>query len=93
MNENLLELYLSVFYTMAYPPFIVLLIIYLNIGIWGWAVFALFLTPPTVAWYIIMKRRVINFLKLLMETKPKRWDIKTAVEEYIALLNQEKKEN
>ena len=84
-----LELYAELLFIALYPVILVFGIITLNLGILGWIIIALSITPPTILWYILMKKRVENYLKLMM-AKPKIWDVKKAVDEYFELQNGKK---
>ncbi len=84
-----LELYAELLFVALYPAFLVLGIVSLQLGVLGWIVLALSLTPPTALWYFLMKKRLENYLKLLM-AKPRPWDVKKAVEEYFELQKRQK---
>lgn len=84
-----LELYVELLFIAFYPVFLVLGIVTLNLGIFGWIILALSLTPPAILWYFLMKKRVENYLKLIL-AKPKPWDVKKAVDEYFELQNNKK---
>jgi len=84
MDRRILELFAELLFVFFYPFVPLFFALSLRVGIFGWLVYALFLTPPTALWYYIMKKRAKNYWKLLMaERKP--WDVKKAVEEYVEL--------
>ena len=84
MSRHILELFAELFFVFLYPFVPLFFVLSLRVGIFGWLVYALFLTPPTALWYYVMKKRAKSYLKLLMaERKP--WDVKKAVEEYVEL--------
>jgi len=88
--DELLKLYGEFAYLIFYPPLIILIAIYLNVGLLSWLVIGLFLTPPTIVSYYVVKRRVENYFKLLLDVKPKEWDICKTLSEYEELLKSEK---
>jgi len=84
-----LKLYAELLFVFFYPLIILFFVISIQIGVLGWLVIALFLAPPTALWYYVMKKRVTNYLRLLM-AKPRPWDIKKAIEEYVELQKKQK---
>lgn len=84
--KTMLKLYAEVAYALFYPCTIILVTLYLHLGILSWLVIIGFLAPPTIAWYIIMSRRFKRYLRVLMDNKPRVWNVKKRIEEYIELL-------
>jgi hypothetical protein len=89
--SELLKLYGEILYVWFYPTMILLIVIRLQLGVLSWLVIGAFLAPPTVVWYVVVRRRIIKYLKLLLDSKPRPWDIEKAVREYKALLEKQKK--
>jgi hypothetical protein len=89
--SELLKLYGEIFYIGFYPIMVLMLVIRLQLGVLSWLVIGAFLAPPTVVWYVVVRRRIIKYLKILLDNKPRPWDIEKAVREYKALLEKEKK--
>jgi hypothetical protein len=77
-------------YLVSYPMLIIWLLIKVNLGVYGWIIIGLCLTPPTLAWYIIASRRLKNYLRSLTNKEPKEWDVEKAVREYLEVLKREK---
>jgi hypothetical protein len=86
--SELVKLYLELFYLHFYPVLTIVVCILGNFGVYSWLIIGLFLAPPTLAWFIIVRRRTLNYLRLLLENKPKPWNIEKAVVEYKKLLRQ-----
>lgn len=87
---ELVKLYAELLYAFFYPLFIVAVVVYLNVGIYSWLVIAAFLTPPTVAWYYVLKRRMERYLDVLLKNQVEFWDTDKLCEEYVELLTKKK---
>jgi hypothetical protein len=83
---ELVKLYLELFYLLFYPALIIIVCVLGNFGVYSWLVIGLFLAPQTLAWFIVVRRRILNYLRLLLDNKPKPWNIEKAVEQYKRLL-------
>ena len=87
---ELVKLYAELIYLFFYPLFTVVIVVYLNLGVYSWLVIAAFLTPPTVAWYYVLKRRMERYLDALLKNQVEFWDTDKLCEEYIELLTKKK---
>jgi len=87
---SLFKLWAQIFYVSFYPFVIIFAVLYLNLGIASWLIVGAFLTPPAVAWYIIVKRRLENYLKSLLGNA-REWNVEESVDEYVRLLSSSKK--
>jgi hypothetical protein len=47
------------------------------------------LSPYVALWYYIVKRRMLNYLKFLLDSKPCVWDIEKAIVEYEKMIKKE----
>ena len=84
--ERFIKLFAEAAYLLFYPCTIIIVVLHLRLGVLSWLIIAGFLTPPTIAWYIIMSRRFKRYLKVLMDNKPRVWNVKKLVKEYLELL-------
>jgi hypothetical protein len=84
---ELVKLYLELFYLLFYPALIIIVCVLGNFGVYSWLVIGLFLAPQTLAWFIVVRRRILNYLRLILDNKPKPWNIEKALEEYKRLLD------
>jgi hypothetical protein len=64
----------------------------INVGFFTGLVFLLMLSPYILVWYIVVKKRMLNQLKLLLENKPRKWDIEKSLEEYLKLIKKRDEE-
>lgn len=55
-------------------------------GIFTWLIFAAMLSPYVALWYYVVNKRILNYLKFLLDNKPRMWDIEKALAEYEELL-------
>lgn len=53
-----------------YPVLVVFLAVYFNLGAYAWLLVVGMLSPFATAWYVVVRRRLINYLKLLLTTSP-----------------------
>lgn len=83
---SLLKLWAQIFYVSFYPFAIVFMTLYLNLGLLSWLVITVFLTPPALAWYVIVKRRIESYLRLLLGSA-REWNIEKSVTDYMELLD------
>jgi hypothetical protein len=88
--KPLLFLYAELLYIMLYPIAILYAVVTLNLGVASWVLIGLFLTPPTLIWYVVVKRRTERYLALLM-SEPREWDVSRAVSEYVEMLEKKTK--
>jgi len=90
MDNLLLPLFLCALLLLLYPILVVFLAVTLNLGAYAWLVVAGMLSPFAVTWYTIERERLINYLKLLLDNKPREWNIEKTIEEYKQLLKKNK---
>ena len=74
-----------------YP--ILMLYIAFQIQVWYiiYPVWAAMLTPFVVLWYHVVKKRTLNYLKLLLGNEPREWNLEKTLKEYVELLKKRKK--
>jgi len=77
---------------LLYPIFMIYVALVINVGFFTWLVFLLMLSPYILLWYIVVKKRMLNHLKLLLENKPREWDIEKSLEEYLKLVKKRDEE-
>jgi len=75
-----------------YPFLIIVLILKLNVGVFGWLIIGGSLTPPTIIYYKIAKKHLMTYLKSLQERKRGIYNIERTVQEYTELLKKQKKD-
>ena len=63
-------------------------IVFSGLGVYNWFLIAGLLTPPTVLWYVVARKRAINYLKLLLSHSWK-WDLDKAVDEYVKIFKKD----
>jgi ABC-type transport system involved in cytochrome bd biosynthesis fused ATPase/permease subunit len=86
MENWLIPLFSILITIMVYPALMAYIIVITGLGVYSWLIIALMLSPYVALWYIVVKRRMLNEFKLLMENKPLKWDVKQTLEEYKKLL-------
>jgi hypothetical protein len=91
LDNFLIPLFCVLLSIALYPALMMYVALVLNIGILTWLIWAVMLSPYVALWYVVLKRRMLNYIKLLLESKPHEWNIKKTLAEYIELLK--KKEN
>jgi hypothetical protein len=63
----------------------------LGAGVFTWFIFAVMLSPYVGLWYYVVKKRMTNYFKLLLDQKPHEWDINKTLAEYKELLKKKPK--
>jgi len=58
----------------------------MNLGFFTWAVVAVMLSPYVVLAVKVDKKRMLNYVKVLLDSKPLVWDIGKSLAEYEELL-------
>lgn len=61
-------------------------------GIFTWLILAAMLSPYVALWYIIVRRRMLNYLKLLLDSKPHVWNISKTLAEYQEMLKKKRED-
>ena len=89
--KTLLKLFGQIVFLIFYPSLTVFITLYLRLGALSWLVLVVCLTPPTLAWYLIMKKRMDNYFALLMDNKNREWNISKSIKEYLELLKKHEK--
>jgi hypothetical protein len=79
------------FSVIFYPVLMIYVVLALNAGMTAWLVFALMLCPYAFSWYFVVKKRILNYLKILLDNKPFEWNIEKTLTEYEKLVKKEDK--
>jgi len=74
-----------------YPVLMIYVALIADAGVFTWLIFAGMLSPYIALWYYIVKKRMLNYFKFLLDNKPQEWNIEKTFAEYQELL--EKKKN
>jgi len=53
-----------------------------HVGVFIWFIFAVMLSPFVTLLYYVDRKRTLNYLKLLLDSKPHVWDIEKVLAEY-----------
>ena len=76
-----------------YPAIMVLVALQIQVWYIVYPVWAVMLLPIVVLWYHVVKKRMLNYWKLLLDNKPREWNLEKTVKEYVELLQKRKKES
>jgi hypothetical protein len=90
MDSFLIPLFCILAVILFYPALTVYLAIALNLGVSAWLIVGVMLSPYFALWYIVVKRRMLSYIKLLMDNKPRVWDIEKTLAEYEELLKKKR---
>jgi hypothetical protein len=58
-------------------------------GVFTWLTLALMVSPYVVLWYYVVRRRMLNYVKVLLDNKPHEWDMSKTLAEYEELLKKQ----
>jgi hypothetical protein len=86
MHSFLIPLFSILAVIAFYPWLIIYLCLLSGLGVFTWLIVFGMLTPIITFWYYITKKRMVNYLRLLMDNEPKPWDMEKALSEYEELL-------
>ena len=89
MNFN--PLFCVLFSILFYPVLMLIVALTVGAGIFTWLILAAMLSPYVALWYYVVKKRMLNYLKVLVDNKPFVWDISEALAEYEELLKKKPK--
>lgn len=84
----LIPLFSALLLIMFYP----VLMLWIGIrtgGLYVWVIYAVMLSPYVILWYFVVRKRILNYLKLLLNNKPFVWNIEKSLEEYQKLISKE----
>jgi hypothetical protein len=62
-----------------------------GVGVFTWLTLALMVSPYIVLWYYVVRRRMLNYIKVLLDNKPHEWDMSKTLAEYEELLKKKPK--
>jgi hypothetical protein len=89
-NSFLIPLFFILMSILLYPALMIYIALVAGAGMFTWLILATMLSPYVALWYYIVKRRVLLYLKFLLDNKPRVWDIEKTMKEYLELLNRRK---
>jgi membrane protein implicated in regulation of membrane protease activity len=86
MDNFLIPLF-SILFTIAFYPVLMLYVVIIaQVGVFSWLILAVMFSPIAALWYVVVRKRVLNYLSLLLDNKPRVWDIDKALDEYQEML-------
>ena len=91
MDSFLIPLFSILLAIVFYPILMLYVALVAGAGIFTWLIFAVMLSPYVAMWYYVVDKRMVNYLKVLMVTKPRVWDIEKALVEYVELLKKQRR--
>lgn len=86
----LIPLFSALLLIMFYP----VLMLWIGIHMGGsivWIIYAVMLSPYVILWYFVIRKRISNYLKLLLNNKPFLWNLEKSLEEYQKLIQKGEK--
>ena len=89
MDSFLIPLFSVLAVILFYPALMVYVALVAGVGIFTWFIFAAMLSPFIALWYYVARKRMLNYLKFLLDNKPRVWDIEKALAEYEELLKKD----
>ena len=75
-----------------YPPLIIYLCIIANAGVFTWLILGAMLSPIVALWYYVVRKRMLSYMKVLLESKPYAWDVEKTLAEYEELLKKKRED-
>ena len=90
MDSFLIPLFSVLAVLLFYPALMIYVGLIVGAGIFTWLILAVMLSPYVALWYYVVKKRKLNYLKFLLDNKPRVWDIDKTLREYLFLLKKKK---
>ena len=72
-----------------YPVLMIYVALIADAGVFTWLIFAGMLSPYIALWYYIVKKRMLNYFKFLLDNKPQEWNIEKTFAEYQEILKKQ----
>lgn len=91
MDSFLIPLFSALFSIIFYPVLMLYVALVVGAGVFTWLILAVMLSPYVALWYYVIRRRTLNYIKVLLDNKPYVWDVEKALAEYAELLKKERK--
>lgn len=91
MDSFLIPLFSILFLIAFYPVLMIYVALVASVGVFTWLILATMISPYVVLWYYVMKKRMLNYLRFLLDNKPYVWDIEKTLVEYLELLKKPQK--
>jgi hypothetical protein len=60
-------------------------------GMFAWLIIAVMVSPYIVLWCYVVRKRMLNHIKVLLDNKPHTWDLSKTLAEYEELLKHQSK--
>jgi len=89
MDSFLIPLFSVLAVILFYPALMVYVALVAGVGIFTWLMFAVMLSPYFALWYYVVRKRMLNYLKFLLDNEPHVWDISKTLAEYEELLKKD----
>jgi len=86
----LIPLFSALLLIMFYPVLMLWIGIHTGSSI-VWIIYAVMLSPYVILWYFVIRKRISNYLKLLLNNKPFLWNLEKSLEEYQKLIQKGEK--
>ena len=93
MDNFLIPLFSAIATVAFYPVLMIYVALIADAGVFTSLIFAVMLSPYIALWYYVLRRRMLSYLKYLMDNKPHEWNIEKAIAEYQELLEKKQRSN
>lgn len=84
----LIPLFSALFSVLFYPILILYIALALNLGVFTWLIFTVMLLPYALSWYLVERNHMINYLRLLFDSRNHNRDLNDIFSEYEKLLSE-----
>lgn len=92
MNSFLIPLFSVLFSIVLYPFLMFYVALVAGAGVFTWLILATMFSPYVALWYYVVNKRMLNYLKLLLDSKPHVWNINKTLAEYEELLKKKRED-
>ena len=91
MGNFLIPLFSVLAVVLIYPILMLYVALVAGVGMFTWLILVAMLIPYVTLWYYVERRRMLNYVKVLLDNEPHVWDISKTLAEYEELLKKKSK--
>ena len=92
MDNFLIPLFSILMVMFFYPWLMIYIAVVAGAGVFTWFILAAMLSPIVALWYYVVNKRMLNYLKVLLDNELHVWDISKTLAEYEELLKKKQED-
>ena len=92
MDNFLIPLFSILMVMFFYPWLMIYVAVVAGADVFTWFILAAMLSPIVALWYYVVNKRMLNYLKVLLDNELHVWDISKTLAEYEELLKKKQED-